>query len=67
MVAAAFATTAVYILILIALSASGNSLMQTFDGMISMMERGRMQMQAPEDADIVQASVAGAGRFRYGS
>lgn len=37
------------------LSASGNSsaLQQTFDGMMGMMEGGRMQMQAPEDVLIL--------------
>lgn len=36
----------------VALSASGNSLMQAMGGMTTMMEGGGMQMQAPEDVMI---------------
>ncbi len=36
----------------VALSASGNSLMQAMGSMITMMEGGGMQMQAPEDVMI---------------
>lgn len=50
-VAAALAIS-VAILTLVALSASGNSLMQSMGSMITMMEGGGMQMQAPEDVMI---------------
>lgn len=50
------AVIAVAVFAFVALSASGNSSPQPFDGIMDMMEGGMMQMQAPEDVMILLGS-----------